>query len=131
MGMNQETTQSIQSGPAIYSGMAIPKFKNTQGAGAEKKLLISHTHKDDNVSQIIHNSLDALQIHARTSWPVLSHDGTQVHTYVCATNKTAISNGTNHTWASKIWEFNDANDNTQSAKVTNLGSEANKMVTPS
>ena len=111
MGINQKTTQSIQSGPAIYSGMAIPKFKNTQGAGAGK-LLISHLRKDDNVGQIISDSLDALQIHAGTSWPVLSQDGTQVHRYVCGTNKTTVSNGTNCTWATKLWEFNDANEYT-------------------
>jgi hypothetical protein len=44
MGINKKPTWSIQSRPAIYSGMAIPKFKNTQGAGAGK-LLISHLHK--------------------------------------------------------------------------------------
>jgi hypothetical protein len=129
MGINQKSTWSIQSRPAIYSGMAIPKFKNTQGAGAGK-LLISHLHKDDNVSQIICNSLDALQIHARTSWPVLSQDETQVCRYVCGTNKTTISNG-----LSAPWPPNSGNSmmptNTWCAKATNLGSEANKMVTPS
>jgi hypothetical protein len=89
--------------------MAISKFKNTQGAGAGK-LLISPLHKDDNVSHIICDSLDALQIHARTSWPVPSQDRTQVCRYVCGTNKKTVSNGTNHTWAAKLWEFNDANE---------------------
>jgi hypothetical protein len=55
--------------------MSIPDLKNTQGAGAGK-LLISHLCKDSNVSQIISDSLDALQIHTGTSWPVLSQDRT-------------------------------------------------------
>jgi hypothetical protein len=92
--------------------MSIPDLKNTQGAGAAGKLLISHLHKDDNIGQIISNSLDALQIHAGTSWPVRCQDGTQVHRYVCGTNQTAVSNGTDLTWATKVLEFNDANEYT-------------------
>jgi hypothetical protein len=72
----------------------------------------SHLGKDANVGQIISNYLDALQIHARTSWPVLSQDRTQVHRYVCGTNQTTVSNGTNCTWATKLWEFNDPNEYT-------------------
>jgi hypothetical protein len=44
--------------------MSISDLKNTQGAG-DGKLLISHLRKD--VGQIISDSVDALQIHARTS----------------------------------------------------------------
>jgi hypothetical protein len=66
--------------------MSIPHFKNTQGAGAGK-LLISHLCKDDNVGQIISDSLDALQIHAGTTWPVLSQDRTQIRRYVCGTKQ--------------------------------------------
>jgi hypothetical protein len=51
MGINQKTTWSVRSGPAIYCGMSIPDLKNTQGAGAGK-LLISHLCKDDNVGQV-------------------------------------------------------------------------------
>jgi hypothetical protein len=72
----------------------------------------SHLRKDANVGQIISDSLDALQIHTRTSWPVLSQDRTQVRRYVCGTNQTTVSNGTNRTWATKLWEFNDANEYT-------------------
>jgi hypothetical protein len=89
--------------------MTIPDFKNTQGAHAGK-LLISHLSKDDNVGQIISDSLDALQIHAGTSWPVLSQDRTQVCRYVCGTNQTTVSNGTDCTCATKLWEFNDASN---------------------
>jgi hypothetical protein len=89
--------------------MSIPDFKNTQGAGAGK-LLISHLHNDNSVAKIISDSLNALQIHARRSWPVLSQDGTKVRRYVCGTNQTTVRNGTNHTWATKLWEFNDANE---------------------
>jgi hypothetical protein len=88
--------------------MAIPKIKNTQGARAAK-LLISHLRKDDNIGQMIRDSLDALQIHTGTSWLVLSQDETQVQRYACGTNKTTVGNGTNCTWATKLWEFNDAN----------------------
>jgi hypothetical protein len=108
--------------------MAIPKFKNTQGAGAGK-LLISHLCKDDNVGQINSDSLDALQIHAGTSVPVLSQDGTKVHRYVCGTNQTTVSNGTDHTWATKLWEFNDANEYT--IRRGDCGSETNETATHS
>jgi hypothetical protein len=103
-------------------------FKNTQGAGAGK-LLISHLCKDDNVGQIISDSFDALQIHARTSWPVLSQGRTQVCRYVCCTNQTTVSNGTvtpgQPNYGNSMMPMNTW------YTVTNRGSETNEMATPS
>jgi hypothetical protein len=65
--------------------------------------MIGHLRKDDTVGNTISNSLDALQIHAGTSWPVLSQDGTQVLRYV---------KGTDKTWATNIWKFNDQHEYT-------------------
>jgi hypothetical protein len=102
MGINQKTTRAMRSGPAIYSGMETPEMRYTQGARANK-LLISHLRKDDTVGQCISDSLDVLQIHTGTSWPVLSQDGTQVRRYVTGTDKT---------WTTNIWKFNDEHEYT-------------------
>jgi hypothetical protein len=102
MGINQKTTRAVRSGPARYSGMAVPKMRFNQGAGANK-LMIGHLQKDDTVGNTISDSLDALQIHAGTSWPVLSQDSTQVIRYV---------EGTNKMWATNIWKFNDQHEYT-------------------
>jgi hypothetical protein len=82
--------------------MAVPKMRFNQGAGANK-LMIGHLRKDDTVGNTISDSLDALQIHAGTSWPVLSQDGTQVLRYI---------KGTDKTWATNIWKFNDQHEYT-------------------
>jgi hypothetical protein len=82
--------------------MAVPKMRFNQGAGANK-LMIGHLQKDDTVGNTISDSLDALQIHAGTSWPVLSQDSTQVIRYV---------EGTNKMWATNIWKFNDQHEYT-------------------
>jgi hypothetical protein len=97
MGINQKTARAVRSGPARYSGMLIPEMKYNQGAGANK-MLIGHLRKEGTVGETMSNFLDALQIHARTSWPVLSQDGTQVLRYI---------EGTDKTWATNIWKFND------------------------
>jgi hypothetical protein len=102
MGINQKTTRAVQSGPARYSGMAVLEMCFNQGAGANK-LMIGHLRKDDTVGNTISDSLDALQIHAGTSWQVLSQDGTQVLRYI---------EGTNKTWATNIWKFNDQHEYT-------------------
>jgi hypothetical protein len=81
MGINQKTTRAVRSGPTIYSGMETPEMCYTQGSRANK-VLISHLRKDDTVGQCISDLLDVLQIHAGTSWPVLSQDGTQVRRYL-------------------------------------------------
>jgi hypothetical protein len=108
MGINQKTTRAVHSRPAIYSGMETPEMRFTQGARANK-LLISHLRKDDTIGRCISDSLDVLQIHAGTSWPVLSQDGTQVHRYVTGTDKT---------WTTNIWKFNDEHEYTLRCSTT-------------
>jgi hypothetical protein len=80
--------------------MEVPDMRNTQGTGANK-MMTGHLRKEDTVGKTISNSLDALQIHAGTSWPVLSRDGTQVLRYV---------EGTDKTWATNLWKFNDQHE---------------------
>jgi hypothetical protein len=108
MGINQKTTCAMHSGPAIYSGIETPEMRYTQGARANK-LLISHLQKDDTIGQCISDLLDVLQIHAGTSWPVLSQDGTQVCCYVTGTDKT---------WTTNIWKFNYEHEYTLRCSAT-------------
>jgi hypothetical protein len=102
MGINQKTTRAVQSGPPRYSGMEAPDMCNTQGTG-ENKMMIGHLQKEDTVGKTISDSLDTLQIHAGTSWPVLSRDGIQVLRYI---------EGTDKTWATNLWKFNDQHEYT-------------------
>jgi hypothetical protein len=97
MGINKSTQTEVRVGPAIYTGMKVPEVRTTQAAGANN-MLISHLQKNDIVRKSIMTSIDCLQLHAGTSWPVLSQDGTIVRKYVT---------GTNRSWAMHLWEFND------------------------
>jgi hypothetical protein len=50
MGINQKTARTVRSGPARYSGMAVPKMCFNQGVGANK-LMIGPLGKDDSVGR--------------------------------------------------------------------------------
>jgi hypothetical protein len=100
MGINRSTRTEVRTGPAIYTGMEVPEVRTTQAAGANK-MMISHLRKNDLVGKSIMASIDCLQLHAGTSWPVLSQDGTLVRKYVT---------GTDRSWAMHLWQFNDQHD---------------------
>jgi hypothetical protein len=107
MGINKSTRTEVRVRPAIYTGMEVPEVRTTQAAGANK-MHISHLQKNDIVGKSIMTSIDCLQPHAGTSWPVLSQDGTIVRKYVI---------GTDRSWAMHLWEFNDQHN--LSIKITN------------
>jgi len=67
----------------------------TEQAVDHTRLIVSHLQKGDEVGQMLHISLDHLQLQAGTSWPVLSQPGKLTYKYV------------DSCYLSNMWEFLD------------------------
>jgi hypothetical protein len=98
ISINQEITPSDQSSPFMYS----PK---------------SRTHKESEPGNSYLITCAKMTMLAKWSATPLMHSRsmlkdvlaspksrqTQVQRFICTTNKTMVSNGTDHFWATKLW----------------------------
>ena len=81
MGINQTTSMAVCSGPTMYAGMGVPELWPIQGA-SKNKLLLGHLCKSNLVGNNLRVELDCLQLQARTSWNILSQEGSLVQSYI-------------------------------------------------
>jgi len=65
----------------------------TEQAVEHTKLVVAHICKSDKIGQMLHTSIEHLQLQAGTSWPVLSKPGHAVRKYV------------DQCYVSQTWEF--------------------------
>lgn len=94
MGINRMSAAAFRSGPALHGSMGILEVWTQQGIGGNK-LLLGHLRKEDLTGKMLQVELDALQLHAGTSWDVLSQPGQQLHDFI------------KRSWSSNIWKFNN------------------------
>jgi hypothetical protein len=82
MSINQTTATVIRHGPACYGGLEIFNLETEQSV-KHASLIISHLCKaDGEVGQMLHISMDHLQLQAGVSWPVMSQPGHTQRFYV-------------------------------------------------
>jgi hypothetical protein len=65
----------------MYGGLEIFNLETEQGV-QHASLIVSHLWKEDEVGQMLHISLDHLQLQAGVSWPVMSQPGHSQRLYV-------------------------------------------------
>jgi hypothetical protein len=81
MGINRTTATAVRHGPACYGGLEVFNLETEQGV-QHASLIVSHLRKEDEVGQMLHLSLDHLQLQAGVSWPVMSQPGHTQRSYV-------------------------------------------------
>jgi hypothetical protein len=81
MGINRTTATAVRHGPACYGGLEVFNLETEQGV-QHASLIVSHLRKEDEVGQMLHISLDHLQLQAGVSWPVMSQPGHSQRLYV-------------------------------------------------
>jgi hypothetical protein len=81
MGINRTTATAVRHGPLQLGGMDVFNLETEQGV-THTNLVISHLRKNDEVGQMLHISIDHLQLQAGVSWPVLSQPGHIQRRYV-------------------------------------------------
>jgi hypothetical protein len=95
MGINRMTPMAVRNGPSELCGMEIFQVETEQGV-QHAKLLIGHLRKNDEVGEMLHISIDHLQLQAGVSWPVLSQPGHMTRKYI------------DPCYVSHTWEFLDS-----------------------